>query len=100
MPTTEIMRARPFDEFGPVLTGRAEAAHLRVTLEGAASRGDVVTVDLEGVLTMSPSFADELFAKLDPALVDRIRFEHVAAPIEPLIAFVRRGRSADGALRA
>jgi hypothetical protein len=100
MPTTEIMVLRPADEHGTVLAGRGQAAAIRGAIEEAARRGEEVVVDLEGVETVSPSFADELFAKIDPTLVDskQVRFEHLPPSIEPLVRFVMHGRH--GALPA
>ena len=55
-------------EVGPFLGGRPLAVALRERVLGAIAASDNVVVDLTGVQAMSPSFADELFGKLDPAL--------------------------------
>jgi hypothetical protein len=83
------MTIKPADRLGPVLAGRAEAIELREDVERRASHGPVV-VDLDGVLTMSPSFADELFAKL-AADVD-VAFENMDEDLQNLANYVRAGR--------
>lgn len=85
---------RPADELGPVLAGRSLAEALRNRIEELASREHVV-VDFEGVEAVSPSFADEIFAKLPPELVEsgRVRFEHIDAALENLIEFVTATRA-------
>ena len=52
-------------------------------------------VDFTGVITASPSFADELFAKLDSALVadGRVTFANVPASVAAIARYVRAGRS-------
>jgi anti-anti-sigma regulatory factor len=90
MPTLQAMNLKPVDEQDSVLTGRGCAARLRERIQQAAGQGDDVVVDLEGVETISPSFADELFAKLDPELLEsgRVRFENMPDGVEPLVRFV------------
>lgn len=90
MPTIEAMTLKPGDELGPVLTSRGRASSMRETIERAVAAGDDVTIDLAGVETMSPSFADELFAKIDPALVEagRVRFENLPSAVLPLARFL------------
>jgi hypothetical protein len=85
---------RPADELGPVLAGRGEAAALRAHVEQLVRSDGRVTVDFTGVLAASPSFADELFAKLDPALIDAgsVSFEHVPASLAAIARYVRAGR--------
>jgi STAS-like domain of unknown function (DUF4325) len=85
---------RPADELGSVLAGRGAAAVLRARIEQIAHRGDHVTVDFEGVLSASPSFADELFAKLNRELVDdgRVVFENVPASLVAIARYVRESR--------
>jgi anti-anti-sigma regulatory factor len=84
------MTLKPAEEEGSVLTGRGSATRLRERIEHAVTQGEDVVVDLDGVETMSPSFADELFAKIDRELLDagRVRFEHVPGEVEPLVRFV------------
>jgi hypothetical protein len=88
MPAITIMRLILAEHLGPVPTGRSSAARVREKLERALARGEGAIVDLEGVATMSPSFADELFAKTP----DAVRFENVPPAVQPLITFVRSGR--------
>jgi hypothetical protein len=87
---------RPADELGPVLASRSVAATLRGRVEEAVQEGSVVVVDFEGVDVMSPSFADELFAKLQvpPGETgeERVRFENLRDDLEALAEYVRRGR--------
>src|SRR4051812_19332276 len=93
MSTIETMTVRPADEQGPVLASRGRAARLREEIEAALEAGEVVTVDLAGVETVSPSFADELFAKLAPhAEAGALHFVHVPRAIKPLVRFVVEGR--------
>jgi hypothetical protein len=90
MPTIEAMTLKPAEELGPVLTSRGRATALREAIEQAVIAGDEVTIDFIDVETMSPSFADELFAKIDPNLftTGSVRFENVPEAVEPLIRFV------------
>jgi hypothetical protein len=85
---------RPADELGSVLAGRAEATVLRTHVEHLARSDDPVIVDFAGVLTASPSFADEFFAKLDPALLEdgRVVFEHVSASLAAIARYARASR--------
>lgn len=94
MPTIEIMKLKPAEELGPVLTSRGLGAALRERVESALAAGEEITIDLAGVETMSPSFADELFAKIDPRLVERgrVRFVHVPATVKPLVRFLAGNR--------
>ncbi|MGE5282664.1 MAG: STAS-like domain-containing protein [Chloroflexota bacterium] len=92
---TTMMMIRPAQELGPVLAGRNVAASLRGRVEAALARGEAVVIDFEGVHGMSPSFADELFAKLSVRPDeggDRIRFEHLRDDLQALMDYVLRGR--------
>lgn len=85
---------RPADELGPVLTGRELAADLRGRVEDFLDQGGSVVIDFAGVESMSPSFADELFAKLAvPADDERLQFEHLRDDLQSLVRFVIEGRS-------
>lgn len=88
---------RPADELGPVLTGRTVAARLREEVERELAAEGEVTIDLEGVEAISPSFADELFAKLPREALNsgRVRFEHLDPSDSALARFVMAGRSPD-----
>jgi STAS-like domain of unknown function (DUF4325) len=82
------------DELGPVLTTRSLAEELRERVETLADGGDVV-LDFEGVEAIAPSFADELFAKLPPALTDsgRVRYENLSDDLLALARFVVANRT-------
>jgi hypothetical protein len=52
---------------------------LRQEIEDKLRAGIDVVVDLEGVVTISPSFADELFGKLAAETdAGHLRFEHLS----------------------
>jgi uncharacterized protein DUF4325 len=55
-------------------------------------------IDFAGVEAMSPSFADELFAKLPNELIEpgRIRFESLDEDLTLLARFVAHGRRPTG----
>lgn len=92
--TTKMM-LKPAEELGPVLAGRKVASSLRDRVEAALARGETVSLDFEGVHAMSPSFADELFAKLSirpGSGNDRVRFEHLRDDQLALVEYVLRGR--------
>lgn len=85
---------RPADQLGPVLTGRELASDLRERVEDSLKQGGSVVIDFDGVESMSPSFADELFAKLSIRPDDeRLRFEHLRDDLQSLVRFVVEGRS-------
>lgn len=94
MPTAEMLRLSPADEIGPVLAGRSAAQKMRLRIEAATVR-EAVSVDFSGVAFASPSFVDELVAKLPPHLLreGRVRWENVPAELQPLFRFVVRQRS-------
>ena len=94
MATIEETVIRPALEFGPVLTSRSTAELLRRRIENEALSGAHVTVDFAGVEAVSPSFADEIFAKIDHELVDsgHIRFENLSDDLLALVRFVVSGR--------
>jgi hypothetical protein len=73
------MRIELASEFGPVLTGRALAADLRESIRSCLAAGDAVILDFAGIEAISPSFADEVFAKLpaDVAGRGRVHFENL-----------------------
>lgn len=90
--TIDMQTIRPVDEQGSALAGRPAAARIRAQIESAAQQFEVV-VDLEGVM-MSPSFADELIAKLPRDLLDtgRVRFVNIDEDLAFLVDFVIAGR--------
>jgi hypothetical protein len=88
MPTISLA-----DRFGPVLAGRPQALTVRQEIESETSAGHEVVVDLDGVVTMSPSFADELFGKLAAdAAEGRVRFEHLSGHLANVAQTAAAGR--------
>jgi hypothetical protein len=84
------------DRFGPVLAGRLQAMTVRQEIERKLHNGVEVVVDLDGVVTMSPSFADEIFGKLATETNSgRLRFEHLNAHLEGVAQTAAAGRSAE-----
>ena len=94
--TMEMTLVRPAETLGPFLTGRAVAADLRTMVETELAHDGTVTIDFDGVVVMSPSFADELFAKLPRDAVEdgRVRFENLDDDLRALARFVFEGRPA------
>jgi anti-anti-sigma regulatory factor len=89
------MTIRLADEFGGVLLGRGNAERIRNRIENAArSTDELVIVDFERVITVSPSFADELFAKLDPTLRQsgRVEVRGMSPALESIARYVVAGR--------
>lgn len=89
------MTIRLADEFGGVLLGRSNAEQIRNRIESAARGSDEpVVVDFQGIITVSPSFADELFAKLDPALreSDRVEVRGMSPALKSIARYVVAGR--------
>lgn len=83
------------DRLGSSPAGRSVARELRHELEVLSVDAPVV-VDLTGVEVMAPSFADELFAKLDGDLEasGRVTFTGMDPALETLVRLVRRRRPA------
>jgi hypothetical protein len=77
------------EELGSVLAGRPAAARMRERVITAASTGEVI-VDLDRIEAISPSFADEFFAKLPSGLLEekRVRFEHVTPELDKIVRTV------------
>lgn len=93
--TPQPMTISLANEFGSVLVGRATAARIRERIEAAAQSSDApVVLDFNAVLTVSPSFADELFAKLPAELrtSERIRLDGMTPALESIQRFVVAGR--------
>lgn len=93
MPTTDMNMLRPTDELGPALGGRPTAARLREQIESAVAAGQPITVDFAGAL-MSPSFIDELFAKM-PIEVresDLVDFRGLSEQTQAFVRFTVNGR--------
>jgi hypothetical protein len=81
---------RPVDELGTELIGREAGAAFRERVMRAARAGQV-TIALAGIELISPSFADELFAKLPRELVRarRVRFANASDDVRALARGVR-----------
>lgn len=94
---TDLMAAISLhDRLGPALVGRFPGSELRAEIEEAVRDGQQVVVDFTGVAVISPSFADEVFAKLDRSLVEQgiIRFENLDEDLLEVATFARHIRSA------
>lgn len=93
MATMQMTRIRPADELGAVLSSRFLGAELRARIEALLREGDVV-VDFAGVEAVSPSFADELFAKLptEAASGGRLKFKNLGDDTAALARFVAESR--------
>lgn len=98
--TLTMPTLRPAEDLGAVLAGRSQASVLRAEVERLVALGEHVVIDFSGVVAASPSFADELFAKLDPSLTEtgRVAFQHLSPRLEPIVRFVISNRH--GALPA
>lgn len=85
------------EKYGEVLGGRVLGARIRSEVARQVEAGEKVVLDLEGVLVISPSFADEIFGKL-PAEVgdDHIAFVNVSKQIQAVANMARAGRSGNG----
>lgn len=91
------MTIRLADEFGAVLAGRGSAERIRSQLEHAArDTTEHIVLDFEGVITVSPSFADELFAKLDPAVrkSGHVEVRGMGPGLKSIARYVEAGRPA------
>lgn len=85
---------RPADDFGSVLTGRTVAADLRAQVESTLAAGQSVVLDFANVAMVSPSFADELFAKMprDAWNSPRLSVEHLDDSIARFAKFLIASR--------
>jgi len=85
------------EEHGEVLGGRVLGQEIRARVVRLVEAGEVVTLDLEGVLAVSPSFADEVFGKLPAEVGDNaVIFSNVSAQIQEVADMARAGRSGNG----
>lgn len=91
---TGTVTIRPAEELGPVLSSRFGAEELRERIEAELATGAEVVVSFEGVIAISPSFADELFAKVPEDAVEdgRVRFVDLDDDLLAIARFVRTGR--------
>lgn len=84
---------RPADRFGPVLTGRTVAADLRHEIEDRVANGEHVILDFSHVSMISPSFADELFAKMPhSAWQSQVTVAHLSDTMARFAKFVIANR--------
>ncbi|MDW5597166.1 STAS-like domain-containing protein [Conexibacter stalactiti] len=86
---------RPAEIFGPGLVGRSVATPLREDVERRLAAGESVVLDFTGVMGISPSFADELLAKLpvdawDEGRVQMIHLPRVQADFARMLITSRR----------
>jgi len=91
--TCEMQTIRPSDTLGPALGGRPVAARLRTQIEQAVRRGSRVLVDFDGAL-MSPSFVDELFAKMSAEVrnSELVEFRGLSEGTQAFVRFTVDGR--------
>lgn len=81
------------NQYGSVITGRSVAARLRHEIEAETHRGHDVWIDFDGIVAISPSAGDEIFAKLDRSGPGQAHFENVPSSIEALARFVVANRT-------
>lgn len=84
------------EEHGDVLGGRDLAGEIREEVVRRVEAGEEVVIDLDGVLTVSPSFADELFGKLPASVGSRVQFENVSEHLQSVAEMARAGRPDNG----
>lgn len=81
------------EKHGPVLAGRTQAIHLRELLASELREDGVVVLDFDGVETVSPSFADELFGRfVDAVGEENVRFENLNPHLRTVAEMFRRRR--------
>lgn len=84
-------------EHGEVLGGRVLGEQIRAKVARMVKAGETVTLDLEGVLAVSPSFADEVFGKLPVEVGARnVEFINLSPQIQAVADMARAGRSGNG----
>jgi hypothetical protein len=91
--TVETMSMRPADELGPILASRSRALELRNRLEAELSAGGIAVLDFDGVDAMSPSFADELVAKLPENLRGHLQLINLSDDLQALVDVVSVSRA-------
>lgn len=95
MTTSEFLEVRLADDHGSVLAGRDLAKHIRREVVDQVEHGEEAVIDLDGVVAISPSFADELFGKLPAAVGEKVRFENVSEHLAAVARMARAGRGPD-----
>jgi hypothetical protein len=84
---------RLVDRFGAVLGGRSLGETIRAEVLEQLSHGEnLVVLDLDGVEAVSPSFADEVFGKLQAEVGDRLQIINVGEALQPMANIARAGR--------
>lgn len=83
------------EKHGEVLGGRILGEEIRAEVISLVEAGEDVEIDLDGVLAISPSFADEIFGKLPATVGDHIRFVNVSDNLQAVAEMARAGRSSD-----
>lgn len=84
------------EKHGEVLGGRVLGEEIRTEVISLVEAGEEVVIDLDGVLAISPSFADEIFGKLPAAVGDHVRFVNVGDNLQTVAEMARAGRSGNG----
>jgi hypothetical protein len=95
MTMSECLEVRLADDHGAVLAGRDLAKHIRREVVDRVEHGEDAVIDLDGVVAISPSFADELFGKLPAAVGEKVRFENVSDHLSAVARMARAGRDHD-----
>lgn len=93
MTTCTDSKMRLADDYGQVLSGRDLAEAIKDDLVRRVQNGGSVVVDFDEVLAVSPSFADEFFAKLPDSVAERVKFTHVSEHLQAVASMARAGRS-------
>lgn len=80
-------------DWGAVLVGRQAGVAARQEFLTALDNDDVLVIDLDGVSTMSGSFADEAFGVLAAELATRVeqpsvRIENIHDDVRPVVQAV------------
>jgi hypothetical protein len=96
MTTCTDSKMRLADEFGPVLSGRDLAESIKDDLARRVKNGETVVVDFDEVLAVSPSFADEFFAKLPDPVAEKVELKNVSDHLQAVATMARAGRPESG----
>jgi hypothetical protein len=84
------------DRHGEVLGGRDLGKRIRLHAVRQVESGEDVVIDLDGVLTVTPSFADELFGKLPAETGGHVEFVNVSEHLQNVADMARAGRPPNG----
>lgn len=80
------------DRYGAVLNGRSLGESIRGKAMDHVRRGEAVVLDLDGVEAVSPSFADEIFGKLQAEAGDLFEVINIGPALKPMANIARAGR--------